>query len=205
MEAFRGMDTVDIGHGFYMVKFDMEADREKAISGGPWMIFDHYLTVRPWVPDFISSEVKISKTLVWIRIPCLGMEYYEESVLLALATAVGKPIKVDLRTLKGSRGRFARVCVEIPLDQPVVGRVFFRERWFNIEYEGVHLLCKKCGIFGHTARNCTTPFKGSSEAAGGQETAKEGGAPFSKTRKPIYLALMTKILSLMRIMVIGWW
>lgn len=91
-----GMDTVDVGHGFYMVKFDMEADREKVISGGPWMIFNHYLTVRPWVSDFISSEVKINKTIVWIRIPCLGMEYYDESVLLALATAVGKPIKVEL-------------------------------------------------------------------------------------------------------------
>lgn len=40
-----GIDLVDIGHGFYLVKFDMEVDWEKVISGGPRMIFDHYLTV----------------------------------------------------------------------------------------------------------------------------------------------------------------
>jgi hypothetical protein len=92
-------DRVDIGHGFFMVKFDLEADREKVLTGGPWMIFDHYLAVRSWVQDFISSEVKIDKTLVWIRIPCLGMEYYDESVLMALATAVGRPVRVDIKTV----------------------------------------------------------------------------------------------------------
>lgn len=107
---------VDIGHGFVMVKFDMHADREKVISGGPWMVFDHYLVVRPWVPDFISSEVKIDKTLVWIRFPSLGMEYYEKSVLLALATTVRRPIKVDINTVEANCGRFAKVCVEIQLD-----------------------------------------------------------------------------------------
>lgn len=56
------MDVVDIGYGLYMVKFDVSADREKVISGGPWMIFDHYLAVRPWKPDFITSEIKVDST-----------------------------------------------------------------------------------------------------------------------------------------------
>ena len=30
---------VDIGHGFFMVKFDIEEDRTKVIEGGSWMIF----------------------------------------------------------------------------------------------------------------------------------------------------------------------
>lgn len=78
-----GMEMVDIGNGFFMIKFDLEADREKVISGGPWMIFDHYVAVRPWEADFVSSEVKINKTMVWIRFPSLGMEYYDENVLTA--------------------------------------------------------------------------------------------------------------------------
>lgn len=73
------------------------------------MLFDHYLTVRPWMPDFVSQAVKIDRTMVWIRFPSLEMEYYDESVLLALATAVGKPIKVDIMTADVTRGKFARV------------------------------------------------------------------------------------------------
>ena len=50
-----GFELRDIGHGFYMVKFDVEEDRWKVISGGPWMVFDHYLTVRTWSPDFVGD------------------------------------------------------------------------------------------------------------------------------------------------------
>jgi hypothetical protein len=150
------MDIMDIGYGFFMVKFDLEAGREKVISGGPWMIMDHYVAIRPWTTYFISSQVKINKTLVWIRFPSLGMEYYDESLLLALATAVGSPVKVDMHTLDASRGKFARVCIEIDLDKPVVGKVWFRDFWYHVEYEGLHLLCKSCGIYGHVARNCPT-------------------------------------------------
>jgi hypothetical protein len=120
------------------------------------MIMDHYVAIRPWTTYFISSQVKINKTLVWIRFPSLGMEYYDESLLLALATAVGSPVKVDMHTLDASRGKFARVCIEIDLDKPVVGKVWFRDFWYHVEYEGLHLLCKSCGIYGHVARNCPT-------------------------------------------------
>jgi hypothetical protein len=154
------MDMMDIGHGFFMIKFDLEVDREKVINEGPWMIFDHCVAIRPWTTDFISSQVKINKTLVWIRFPSLGMEYYDESLLLALATAVGTPVKVDVRTLEASRGKFARVCIEIDLDKPVVGKVWFRDYWYHIEYEGLHLLCKNCGIYGHVARKCPSSSVG---------------------------------------------
>lgn len=176
-----GIDLMDIGHGFFMVKFDLAADREKVIDGGPWMIFDHYLAVRPWVPDFVSSEVKIDKTLVWVRFPSLEMEYYDESVLMALAAAVGKPIRVDIQTVEATRGKFAHVCVEISLDQPVVGKVWFRNHWFNVEYEGLHLLCKKYGVFDHIAHDCMSHAnsgdatnKASSEEGRGGGTDAQG-------------------------------
>lgn len=53
-----------VGHGFYTVKFDLPADREKAINGRPWMIFDHCLAVRPWQPDFIASEIKVNSSVI---------------------------------------------------------------------------------------------------------------------------------------------
>nr|KYP43663.1 Transposon TX1 uncharacterized [Cajanus cajan] len=136
-----------------MVKFDLEADRERVMHGGPWMLFDHYLIVRPWSPEFVASATKVDSTLVWIRFPGLGVMFYDESVLLTIASAIGKPIKVDLNTLNMTRGRFARVCVEINLNEPVVGRFFLNGVWYNVEYEGLHLLCSSCGCYGHVLRN----------------------------------------------------
>lgn len=154
-----GFDIMDIGNGFSMVKFDLAVDRDKVIGDGPWMIFDHWLAVRPWVPDFVSSNVKIDKTLVWIWFPNLGMEYYDESVLWALASVVGRPVKIDLKTVEASQGRFARVCVEVRLDIPMVGRVWLRDHWYRVAYKGLHLLCNKCGCFGHIGRNCNHPLE----------------------------------------------
>jgi len=45
-----GFEIMDNDDGFYMVKFDQAANREKVISDGPWMIFDHCLAVSHWSP-----------------------------------------------------------------------------------------------------------------------------------------------------------
>ncbi|XP_057452267.1 uncharacterized protein LOC130744090 [Lotus japonicus] len=104
-------DLLDIDNGFYLVKFDIAADRSKVMEGGPWMIFDHYLTVATWSKEFLSSLAKVSKTLAWIRIPELNVVFYDESFLMGVASAMGKPIRVDGNTLRAERGKFARICV----------------------------------------------------------------------------------------------
>ena len=41
------------------------------------------------------------------------MLYYEERAISLIASAVGRPIRVDITTKTAGRGKFARVCVEI--------------------------------------------------------------------------------------------
>ncbi|KAK7243144.1 hypothetical protein RIF29_37931 [Crotalaria pallida] len=150
-----GFDLMDVGNGFYVVKFDAEEDREKVMVGGPWMIFDHCLSVQRWDPDFVSPATQVNRTLVWIRFPGLNLMFYDKSFLLGLASAVGVPNRVDMQTVNVTRGKFARVCVEIDLTMPVVGKVWFRDHWYKVEYEGLHLICATCGCYGHLSRNCT--------------------------------------------------
>ena len=49
---------------------------------------------------------------------------------------------------------FARVCVEIDLKELVVGNVCVEDDWFKVEYEGLHIICSKCGCYGHMGRDC---------------------------------------------------
>lgn len=168
---------MDVDHGFFMVKFDLEADKDKVIEGGPWMIFDHYLAVFSWTPNFVSTTAKVEKTLVWIRFPGMNLVFYDESLLLAMALAVGRPIKVDEHTLKVERGIFARVCVEINLNQPVVGKIFVKGMWYNVEYEGLHMLCGKCGCYGHVTRNYNQKIPPTVQVEGETTTPAPEGAP----------------------------
>jgi len=150
-----GFEIMDNDNGFYMVKFDQVADREKVISDGPWMIFDHCLAVSHWSPGFASPEAKVKRTIIWIRFPGLNLVYYDESFLLAMASAISRPIKVDNNTLKMECGRFARVCVEVDLTLSVVGKIWLNGHWYKVQYEGLHIICTTCGCYGHLYRDCT--------------------------------------------------
>ncbi|XP_057426097.1 uncharacterized protein LOC130719490 [Lotus japonicus] len=153
-------DLLDVDNGFYLVKFDIAADRTKVMEGGPWMIYDHYLAVSTWSKEFLSPLAKVTKILVWIRIPGLNVVFYDESFLLGVASAVGKAIRVDSNTLRAERGKFARICVELDLSRPVIGKVCIEGFWYRIEYEGLHVICTKCGCYGHRGRECTGEIPG---------------------------------------------
>ncbi|KAG4907164.1 hypothetical protein JHK86_055648 [Glycine max] len=60
----------------------------------------------------------------------MNLVYYDESILLALASAVGHPIKVDNNMKDFRRDHFACVCIDVDLTKPVVGRV--AREYFNL-------------------------------------------------------------------------
>ncbi|XP_020230289.1 uncharacterized protein LOC109811065 [Cajanus cajan] len=127
------------------------------------MVLDHYLIVQVWTSDFMSPTAKIEKTMVWICFPGLNLFYYDESILLAYATTVGKPVKVDNNTKEVRKGCFARVCVEINLTKPMVGRIWLKDFWYKDEYGGLHRICFTCGCYGHFTRDRSSPPKTSDD------------------------------------------
>ncbi|KAI9099099.1 hypothetical protein K1719_024866 [Acacia pycnantha] len=58
------INLINVGNGFFVVKFSNKDDCSNALTRGPWMIFDHYLTVRPWEPQFQLKTATINKA-VW--------------------------------------------------------------------------------------------------------------------------------------------
>lgn len=68
---------VDLGLGFYLIRFETKSDYHKVYTGGPWIIQDHYLTVRKWHPQFKADMASAIKTAVWMRFKYLPYEYYD--------------------------------------------------------------------------------------------------------------------------------
>lgn len=115
----------------------------------PWKIFDNYLVIQRWQPEFDPLTAKLSKMAVWVRIPRLLVEYFREDVIKSVLENVGKPLKLDRTTVGVERGRFARAAVEIDLDKPLVTHVWIRDKHRAVEYEGLHMVCFNCGMVGH--------------------------------------------------------
>ncbi|XP_031116887.1 uncharacterized protein LOC116020559 [Ipomoea triloba] len=149
-----GMDLIAIQNGYFLVRFSSVTDYEHAKLGGPWTVLDHCLAVKEWEPDFDPMRDTTQRLLVWVRFPCLPIEYYDYDFLMRVGDMIGKAKKVDHATSMASRGLFARVCVEVDITKPLLARFTLRNKMRTIEYEGLHLVCFKCGMVGHRREGC---------------------------------------------------
>lgn len=113
------------------------------------MIGENYLHVQYWRPNFIANEETIKLLPVWVRFSVLHVEYYTVKWLHRAGNKIGRTLKVDDATLYVSRGKFARVCVEIDVSKPLKPGYILRERNYHIQYEGLNTLCFDCGHYEH--------------------------------------------------------
>ncbi|KAJ4849253.1 hypothetical protein Tsubulata_012941 [Turnera subulata] len=73
-----------------------------ALTNGPWIVFDHFLTVEPWIPQFNPATHKIKTVVAWVQIPDLSYEYYDRRLLQTVCSMNGRLIKIDPRSHSGS-------------------------------------------------------------------------------------------------------
>ncbi|XVF02788.1 hypothetical protein REPUB_Repub04eG0204400 [Reevesia pubescens] len=146
--------AVDLENGYYCFRFNNEMDFNHVLLGGPWVIADHYLTIRRWTPYFRSEEATISSVAAWVRFPGMPLEFYDNEVLMKMGNTIGKALMIDRNTIAALRGRYARMCIEVDLTKPLVPKIFIGGRWQRVEYEGLGMLCFECGKFGHVRDQC---------------------------------------------------
>jgi hypothetical protein len=148
------INIVDIGNDFFLVTFTSREDHYRALIDGPWMIYDNYLVVREWSPNFHPSGEVIEKVAVWVRFSGLPIEYYDNKMLHFIGNRIGRTVKVDRTTQSQARGKYARLCVEVDLTKPLLAMFQIKDRYYKVEYEGLHMLCLACGTFGHYKEGC---------------------------------------------------
>ncbi|KAK1307284.1 hypothetical protein QJS10_CPA10g01431 [Acorus calamus] len=166
----------DLANGFYVFKFSSEADMLIVLSGGPWIIQDHLLSLQRWKNDFDPTTATFEITPIWIRSPNLPLDYWDGLTLAEMASAAGTPIKVETTVEDIGRCRYARALVEVDLRLPLCPgiRIGQQQRWQPFIYERIPHVCQRCGRIDHIANNC--PIKlGSSTQQLSQQTMDEDG------------------------------
>lgn len=76
---------------------------------------------------------------------------------------------MDKTTFAASRGQFARISVEVDLNQPLRSKFQLWGHTFPVEYEGLHQICFHCGKYGHRQENCPKVPSSSNIATDGME------------------------------------
>ncbi|KAJ4822576.1 Delta(12) fatty acid desaturase [Turnera subulata] len=62
-----GVRLVDLDNNFYFVRFTNHQDYLNALANGPWIVFEHYLTVEPWKPKFDPATHKFTSVVAWVQ------------------------------------------------------------------------------------------------------------------------------------------
>ena len=102
---------------------------------------------------------------MWVRLPDLPIEYYELSVLRDIGKAIGLVLRIDTHTASESRGRFARICVQVNFNEPILKLVKVGGIDQPMQYEGIGSLYFSCGRVGHKAEGCPYTTKSSEKSA----------------------------------------
>nr|POF15884.1 uncharacterized protein CFP56_17124 [Quercus suber] len=170
------MDVIDLGKEFYLTRFSCKEDHDMVLRKGPWFVGEHFLSIRPWEPNFQPSSTNVSSIAVWIRLNELPIEYYELEVLTQIGNAVGKILRIDTYTANEARGRFARLCVQVDVDKPLVTTVLIGGIHQTVNYEGIHKLCFSCGRIGHRKEACPYTIRSNSQLGKDGHDKQEGSA-----------------------------
>ena len=169
------MDCVDMEKGLFLIHFSLKEDYERVLKDGPWFVGGHYLSIRNWEPNFKPSMANVTFVAVWIRLSELPIEYYKPLVLRELGQAIGPILRVDMHTAIESRGWFARICVQINFEKPLIKLIQIGGIDQPVLYEGINALCFSRGHVGHKVENCPYMTKASVNKDARKENDKVDG------------------------------
>lgn len=133
------------------------------------------------------SKEKVDRIPVWIRLKGLDIKYWGNNALTKISGMIEKPLKADRATTNKERLAFARVLVEVSVNQKYPTQVMFENEMGKIVkqevyYEWKTTLCPKCKILDMNCKivgNCTKK-KQKSEGSKLKRRNKQGRGPLKQ-------------------------
>lgn len=106
----------------------------------------HFLSVRNWEPIFVPTNTKIQATSIWIWLPQLSTEFYNKEILVNVGKRIGKFLKIDMPMSATLKGRYTRMCIEVPIEVPLQIPKIIGHYKRPIVYESEGISAKSVGL-----------------------------------------------------------
>ncbi|KAL9236026.1 hypothetical protein vseg_010739 [Gypsophila vaccaria] len=144
--------------GVFLVRFKSKEIQEKVLNAGYYMFDNKPVIIKPWQEDVDLEKEEVKTVPAWIRLHKLSIQYWGKS-LARIAGLIGRYLKNDVYTDTTTRLGYARVLVEIKVDQKLPNSIKFIDEKKNIreimvEYEWKPITCKSCKKMGHETGVC---------------------------------------------------
>ncbi|KAI0488433.1 hypothetical protein KFK09_028264 [Dendrobium nobile] len=178
---FGEFQLTTLGHDCFICVFGSTEARNAILCGGPWFIEGNIVGLDRWTPQFSPESMEGLSSPVWIRLPNLPLQYWDDCNIARIASKIGVPLWIDAQTGNWGRREYARVCVRMCLDWKLQSGIWINGmngRFYQkVEYEGIGILCYGCGKVGHWKEFCPSRAvgQGGNEARRTEEHLKQGG------------------------------
>ena len=145
---------------FYIVQFEHTEDLNHIFNKGPWSVKGALFVLEKWRPNLVINKLKLNYILVWVQLHGLPLEYQYPELAKYMGQLIGMVERVNWEDTIPRNIRFMRIKVRVDPWLPViVGFIIKMDEgsslWIQCRYERVHKLCTRCGVIGHTRKQCT--------------------------------------------------
>ncbi|KAF5472547.1 hypothetical protein F2P56_009258 [Juglans regia] len=141
------------------IRLATEADFVKVLSHESCEVNGVAYCAFHWSPDF-NEEHEPSNVPVWILLPGLPPNFYQESFLQIFTAPLGRFIRRDNSTCCATRTDGARLCLEMDAAKEPISYFWIgtpglaTSRKQEIIFETLPAYCGKCRVQGHNSKTC---------------------------------------------------
>ncbi|KAL9241971.1 hypothetical protein vseg_016021 [Gypsophila vaccaria] len=131
---------------------------EKVLQSGYYLFDGKPLIYRSWTKDMSLQKTEVTVVPAWIQLHTLPLKFWGK-ILPKITGLVGKFVKTDVATEERTRIGYARVMVELHVNQNFPDQISFLDEngivvKVNVEYEWKPITCGTCHGIGHPTDQC---------------------------------------------------
>lgn len=139
--------------GYLSFSFSCEEDHRQILCNGTWMIGKYIMYIQKWYPNSGLDDEFVVQVPIWIKLPGLPMEYWEEDMFAGIDNAFGELLSIDPVTASKRRLIYARIRVGVGPDTDMPEEIEIDSKlgkWMQkIIYESIPFACFHCKRVGH--------------------------------------------------------
>ncbi|XP_074301067.1 uncharacterized protein LOC141632418 [Silene latifolia] len=154
-----GIDRVSfMSNGLFLVRFKTQNGMDALLNAGYYFFDNKPIIIKPWDAELDLVKEKVETVPVWVKLSGIPLKFWGDC-LPVIAGLVGTYIRKDVATMDKTRLAYARVLVELKMDQTLPHQVKFLDEVgrvvvVKVEYEWRPVTCEHCKGLGHTKQQC---------------------------------------------------